>query len=68
MTAACSCPHEHCNSCGPFSLLDSSYSRVVVALQRYIGRLRQLLESAGGDQASPAGQEIDALVTMRVLF
>ena len=35
-------------------------------VQRYIGRLRQLLASAGGDAASAAGQEIEALIVMRV--
>ena len=37
-----------------------------VVLQRYIGRLQHLLERSGGDAASEAGQEIEALVTMRV--
>ncbi len=51
----------HCDLC--MHLTTAHYC--IYVLQRYIGRLRQLLSSAGG-AASAAGQEIEALIVMRV--
>lgn len=51
----------HCDLC---THLAAAHYRICV-LQRYIGRLRQLLGSAGS-AASAAGQEIEALIVMRV--
>ena len=36
------------------------------AVQRYISRLKELLELSGGEASTPAGAEICALVGMRV--
>jgi hypothetical protein len=59
----CRSIHPCCLGAGPCR---SIHPCSLGALQRYIGRLKDLLAASAGDATSPSGRELEKLVSVRV--